>query len=80
MGGMSVSRVVYFPAMNKGKGKWMDESGFIGGMMASDHSGNYQVDRWGGACYKDKVFGKQGDLYPGTDVTDKVNQVLKAEK
>ncbi|MCU1296905.1 MAG: hypothetical protein JWO91_1183 [Acidobacteriaceae bacterium] len=57
----------------------MDEGGFFGG-MAADHSGTYQVDRWGGACYKVKAFAKQGDLYPGTDVTERVNQALKDTK
>jgi hypothetical protein len=81
MGGMSVSRVVYLTDVwpHRGKGKWMDEGGFLGG-MAADHSGTYQVDRWGGYCYKLKAFGKQGDLFPGTDVTEKVMQALKDSK
>jgi len=81
MGGMSVSRVVYLTDAwpHRGKGKWMDEGGFGGG-MAAEHSGTYQVDRWGGFCYKVKAFGKQGDMNPGTDVTEKVNQYLKDGK
>jgi hypothetical protein len=80
MGGMSVSRVVYLTDVwpHKGKGKWMDEGGVFGA-MASDHSGNYQVDRWGGYCNKVKAFGKS-DLFPGTDVTEKVTQALKDGK
>jgi hypothetical protein len=81
MGGMSVSRVVYLTEAwpHRGKGKWMDEGGVFGAMSA-DHSGNYQVDRWGGFCYKVKAFGKQGDMFPGTDVTEKVTQALKDAK
>lgn len=78
MGGISVSRVVYLTDAwpHRGKGKWMDEGGF-GGSVAAEHSGTYQVDRWGGFCYKVKAFGKQGNMNPGTDVTEKVNQYLK---
>ena len=81
MGGMAVSRVVYLTQAwpRRGKGKWMDEGGFLGG-MAADHSGSYQVDRWGGFCYKVKAFGRQWDMYPGADVTEKVNQILKDAK
>jgi hypothetical protein len=81
MGGMSVSRVVYLTDAwpHRGKGKWMDEGGF-GGAAAANVSGNYQVDRWGGFCYKVKAFGRQGDLFPGTDVTEKVTQALKDAK
>ena len=81
MGGMSVSRVVYLTEAwpHRGKGKWMDEGGVFGA-MAADHSSSYQVDRWGGFCYKVKAFGKQGDLFPGTDVTEKVTQALKDAK
>ena len=81
MGGMSVSRVVYLTDAwpHRGKGKWMDEGGFAGAMLA-DHSGNYQVDRWSGYCYKVKAFGGQGDMFPGTDVTEKVTQALKDAK
>lgn len=72
MGGMSENRVVY-----TSKGRWLDERGF-GGAMAADKSGAYGgVDRWGGLCQKVKVFGGQGDMQPGTDVTEKVNQALK---
>lgn len=54
MGGMSVSRVVYLsPTLtHREKEKWLDEGGFLGGMAAADHSGGYQVDRWGEACTK----------------------------
>jgi hypothetical protein len=81
MGGMSVSRVVYLTQAwpHRGKGKWMDEGGVMGG-MAANNSGAYQVDRWGGFCQKVKAFGRQGDMNPGTDVTEKVNQVLKENK
>jgi hypothetical protein len=81
MGGMTVSRVVFLTQAwpHRGKGKWMDEGGFLGA-MASNQSGSYQVDRWGGFCYKVKKFGGQGDMLPGTDVTEKVNQVLKDGK
>jgi hypothetical protein len=57
----------------------MDKGGFIGGMAANE-SGNYSVDRWGGACNKVKVFGRQGDMNPGTDVTQKVKEALKDSK
>jgi hypothetical protein len=81
MGGMSVSRIVYLTEAwpHRGKGKWMDEGGF-GGSMAAEHSGTYQVDRWPGFCYKVKAFGKQGDMNPGTDVTEKISRVLKDSK
>jgi hypothetical protein len=81
MGGPSVSRVVYLSDAwpHRGKGKWMDEGGILGG-MAANNSGTYQVDRWGGFCYKVKAFGKPGDLFPGTDVTEKVTQALKDGK
>jgi hypothetical protein len=81
MGGMSVSRVVYLTDAwpHRGKGKWMDEGGVIGAMSA-DHSGNYQVDRWGGFCAKVKAFGGEGPLNPGTDVTEKVKEALKGSK
>ena len=71
MGGMSVSHVVY-----TSKGRWLDERGFGGG-LATHNSGSYEVDRWGGVCQKVKAFGGQGDMQPGTDVTEKVNQALK---
>jgi hypothetical protein len=81
LGGMSASRVVYLTDAwpHRGKGKWMDEGGFMGG-MAANNSGTYDVDRWGGYCQKVKAFGKQGDMQPGTDVTEKVNQALKDAK
>ena len=81
LGGMSASRVVYLTDAwpHRGKGKWMDEGGFMGG-MATNNSGTYDVDRWGGYCQKVKAFGKQGDMQPGTDVTEKVNQALKDAK
>jgi len=80
MGGMSVSRVVYLTQAwpHRGKGGWMDEGGFAGA-AARDVSGSYQVDRWRGFCYKAKMFG-QGDMYPGTDVTEKVKDALKDSK
>jgi hypothetical protein len=76
MGGMSVSRVVY-----TSKGRWLDEGGFLGG-MAAHNSGSYEVDRWGqGGCTKPPTpFHSNQKLLPGTDVTEKVNQALKAEK
>ncbi len=81
LGGMSASRVVYLTDAwpHRGKGKWMDEGGFMGG-MAANNSGTYDVDRWGGYCQKVKAFGKQGDMQPGTDMTEKVNQALKDAK
>lgn len=79
-GGMSVSRIVYFTQDWTGakrlKGHWLDEGGF-GGSAAQRVGGGYTVDRWGGSCTKGAFHPK---LVPGTDVTDKVNQVLKAEK
>jgi len=79
-GGLSVSRVVYFTADWSGakrlKGHWLDEGGF-GGTAARDIGGGYEVNRWQGPCTKGTFHAK---LVPGTDVTDKVNQVLKAEK
>ena len=71
LGGMSVSRIVY-----TSKGRWLDERGFGGG-LAVHNSGSYEVDRWGGFCQKLKAFGRQGDMQPGTDVTERVNQALK---
>jgi len=79
MGGTSVSRVVYLTEAwpHRGKGKWMDEGGFLGG-MAANNSGTYEVDRWRSFCQKVKAFGRQGDMQPGIDVTEKVNQALKS--
>jgi hypothetical protein len=71
LGGMSVSRIVY-----TSKGRWLDERGFGGG-LAAHNSGSYEVDRWGGFCQKIKALGRQGDMQPGTDVTERVNQALK---
>jgi hypothetical protein len=83
-GGMSVSRVVL-----TSKGQWFDETGF-GGSASADFErhfgGGYEVDRWRvrlrdssghktGVCQK-----KPGEMQPGTDVTEKVNQALKGEK
>jgi hypothetical protein len=81
MGGMTVSRVVYLTQAwpHRGKGRWMDEGGFFGAAAANTGSGNYQVDRWRGVCYKAKTFG-QGDMFPGTDVTEKVREALKNSK
>jgi hypothetical protein len=78
MGGMSVSRVVYLTESwpHRGKGHWLDEGGF-GGSAARSISGSYAVDRWGSICTKGSFHPK---LVPGRDVTEKVNQVLKAEK
>ena len=78
MGGVSVSRVVYLTDSwpHRGKGKWMDEGGF-GGAAARDVNGGYELDRWRGFCAKPKTFGWTGDLYPGTDVTEKVKEALK---
>lgn len=82
MGGMAVSRVVYLAEAwhHRGKGRWMDEGGFLGG-MAADQSGSYQVDRWGGYCTKVPTpFHPNQKLLPGTDVTEKVNQALRRVK
>jgi hypothetical protein len=78
MGGPSVSRVVYLTDSwpHRNKNHWLDEGGFGGAAMAHN-SGSYTVDRWGSICTKGTFHPK---LVPGTDVTDKVNQVLKAEK
>jgi hypothetical protein len=78
MGGPSVSRVVYLTDAwpHRGKNHWLDEGGF-GGAAMMNHSGTYTVDRWDHTCTKGTFHPK---LVPGTDVTDKVNQVLKAEK
>lgn len=77
-GGMSVSRVV-----RTSKGKWLDESGALGANSADlerMRGSGYHVDRWPNFCYKMKFGGGQGNMFPGTDVTDKVKQALKAEK
>lgn len=85
-GGMSVSRVVYITPEWKGakrlKEHWLDEGGF-GGSASADFQrryGSYEVYRWPGVCYKAKFSGGQGAMFPGTDVTDKVNQALKDGK
>jgi hypothetical protein len=77
-GGMSVSRVVY-----TAKGKWLDQGGVLGSNSADLErmkGSGYTADRWPNYCYKMKAFGGEGDMFPGTDVTDKVKQALKAEK
>jgi hypothetical protein len=78
MGGPSVSRVVYLTESwpHRGKNHWLDEGGFGGAAMAHN-SGSYTVDRWGNICTKGAFHPK---LVPGTDVTEKVNEALKAEK
>jgi hypothetical protein len=74
LGGISVSRVVY-----TSKGRWLDEGGFAGA-MAANTSGSYSVDRWGGYCTKPATpFHPNPKLFPGTDVTEAVNQVLRRE-
>jgi hypothetical protein len=87
MGGLTVSRVVWITPEWKGskrlKAHWLDEGGFggSGSAYAQSHSGSgYGVDRWGGPCQKTKAFGRQGDMQPGTDVTEKVNRALKDGK
>jgi hypothetical protein len=70
-GGVSVSRVVYVPPDWKGvkrlREHWLDEDGFSG-----------SSDRWPGICQKPRALaGTGGDMKPGTDVTDEVNQALK---
>lgn len=70
-GGTSVSRVVYVTSDWKGAKRlrehWLDENGFGG-----------SSDRWPGVCQKMKAFSPgSGDMKPGTDVTEKVNQALK---
>jgi len=83
-GGTSVSRVVYVTADWKGakrlRNHWLDEGGF-GGAASSDaeHSlgSGLDVDRWPGICQKNKVFGRGGDMKPGTDLTEKIIHVLK---
>jgi hypothetical protein len=85
MGGMTVSRVVWITRDWKGAKRmrehWLDEGGF-GGSASADlqrqGGSGYSVDRWGGPCQKMKAFGRQGDMQPGTDVTEKVKQALKA--
>jgi hypothetical protein len=80
MGGMSISRIVYctpeWTGAKRLKGHWLDEGG-MGGAAAREIGGGYEVNRWGGPCTKGAFRAK---LVPGTDVTEKVNQVLKAEK
>jgi hypothetical protein len=84
-GGISVSRVVYVTPEWKGakrlRGHWLDESGVGGSASADfqrDYGGGFEVDRWRGVCQKAKAFsGGGGDMKPGTDVTEKVNQALK---
>lgn len=86
LGGISVSRVVYVTQDFKGakrlRGHWYDESGF-GGANSADiqrmSGSGLVVDRWPVVCYKEKSFGRQGDMLPGTDVTDKVNQALQRD-
>lgn len=85
MGGMTVSRVVYLTEAwpHRGKGKWMDEGGWGGKASADfqrDFGSGYEVDRWPGYCQKLRAFGGEGHRFPGTDVTEKVNQALKLVK
>ncbi len=85
-GGISVSRVVYvtpdFTGAKRLRGKWFDEGG-VGGSASSDvqrmGGSGLVVDRWPGVCYKAKFAGGQGATFPGTDVTEKVNQALDRE-
>ena len=78
MGGMSVSRVVYFTPDWKGAKRlrehWLDESG-MGGSASADvermRGSGYEVDRWDHVCIKSRK------LLPGTDVTEKVKEALK---
>ncbi|MGA9801850.1 MAG: hypothetical protein WBQ46_01250 [Terriglobales bacterium] len=87
-GGISVSRVVYVTPDWKGakrlSGHWLDESGFGGSASADfqrDFGGGFEVDRWRGVCQKAKAFSASGgDMKPGKDVTDKVNEALKRAK
>ncbi len=72
LGGMTVSRVVY-----TSKGRWFDEGGIAGAMLRENQHNSGGVDRWPGVCTKGTFHPK---LVPGTDVTDKVNEILKAEK
>jgi hypothetical protein len=76
LGGISVSRVVY-----TSKGRWLDEGGIAGAMAANPSiSGSYSVDRWGGYCTKPATpFHPNPKLFPGTDVTEAVNQALRRE-
>jgi hypothetical protein len=71
MGGMTVSRVVYLTQAwpHRGRRKW----------EYSITVGDIEVDGWRGLCYKAKAFGRQGDLYPGVDVTEKVKETLKTK-
>lgn len=46
-------------------------------MLAGNQHRSGGVDRWDGFCTKGTFHPK---LVPGTDVTEKVNEVLKAEK
>ncbi|MFL6437697.1 MAG: hypothetical protein ACJ71Q_08970 [Terriglobales bacterium] len=68
MGGTTVSRVVY-----TSKGRWLDEGGFFGS-WDQQQRGTGGVDRWENFCTKGNFRPK---LVPGTDVTEKVNEVLK---
>ena len=68
MGGQTVSRVVYTR-----EGRWLDEGGF-GGAMAQQGGGG--VDRWPGVCTTRSFHAK---LIEGTDVTERVNEALRAE-
>jgi len=72
LGGMTVSKVVY-----TSKGRWLDEGGFAGAMLANSQHKAGGVDRWEGFCTKGTFHPK---LVPGTDVTEKVNEVLKARQ
>jgi hypothetical protein len=71
MGGVTVSRVSYLTDAwpHRGKGKWREPTEFNG----------ITIDGWRGTCNKAKMIG-QGDMYPGTDVTEKVTQALKDGK
>jgi hypothetical protein len=68
MGGMTVSHVAYFTQAwpyPRGRGKWdMDDDG---------------DGRWI-FCRKMKSFARLGDMKPGIDVTEKVNQALNRVK
>jgi hypothetical protein len=78
LGGTSVSRVVYvtpdFTGAKRLRGHWLDEGGFGG---SGPGTNGFAVDRWPGVCFKAKFGGGHGDTFPGTDVTEKVNQALK---
>jgi hypothetical protein len=87
LGGISVSRIVY-----TSKGRWLPD-GFRAALMNNQGDSSYQVDRWRDRIRDNSghwrwvcqtmtkgLFARPGEMQPGTDVTDKVNEALKRAK